>query len=163
MSPAPGPRADAAQAKADRYRPLAEIEAVSKQDYTDAAAQARAGRAPASRRPARRCETAQINLRFTTSRRRSAAASAARCSPSARWSPSSQADPLAMIQRLDPIYVDIQQSSADLLTLRRALAAGGVDPGQHAGPPQARGRQRLRLHRHGRSSPRRSSIRAPAR
>ena len=34
-----------------------------------------------------------------------------------------QADPLAVIQRLDPIYVDIQQSSADLLALRRALAA----------------------------------------
>ena len=40
----------------------------------------------------------------------------------------SQADPLAVIQRLDPMFVDIQQSSADLLTLRRALAAGGSTP-----------------------------------
>ena len=34
-----------------------------------------------------------------------------------------------MIQRLDPIYVDVQQSVADMLALRRAMAAGGVMPG----------------------------------
>jgi membrane fusion protein (multidrug efflux system) len=39
-----------------------------------------------------------------------------------------QADPLATIQQLDPIFVDIQQSSADLLALRRSLAAGGAAP-----------------------------------
>ncbi|MEL4474672.1 efflux transporter periplasmic adaptor subunit, partial [Shewanella algae] len=43
-----------------------------------------------------------------------------------------QADPLATIQRLDPIYVDIQQSSTDLLALRRALASGGAVPGSAA-------------------------------
>src|SRR5690606_30740677 len=32
------------------------------------------------------------------------------------------------IQRLDPIFVDIQQSSAELLALRRSLAAGGAVP-----------------------------------
>ncbi len=37
-----------------------------------------------------------------------------------------QATPLATIQRLDPIFVDIQQSSGALLTLRRAIAAGGL-------------------------------------
>jgi len=39
-----------------------------------------------------------------------------------------QADPLAVIQRLDPIFVDIQQSSGELLALRRALAQQGVVP-----------------------------------
>ncbi len=38
----------------------------------------------------------------------------------------SQTDPLAQIQRLDPIYVDIQQSAGALLALRRSLASGGV-------------------------------------
>jgi membrane fusion protein (multidrug efflux system) len=33
---------------------------------------------------------------------------------------------MTTIQRLDPIFVDIQQSSADLLALRRALASGGL-------------------------------------
>jgi len=40
----------------------------------------------------------------------------------------SQADPLAQIQRLDPMFVDIQQSSADILALRRSLAKGGTVP-----------------------------------
>ena len=39
-----------------------------------------------------------------------------------------QTQALATIQRLDPIYVDIQQSSSDLLALRRALSSGGVVP-----------------------------------
>ena len=41
----------------------------------------------------------------------------------------SQTQPLAIIQRIDPIFVDIQQSSAELTELRRALAQGGVLPG----------------------------------
>lgn len=39
-----------------------------------------------------------------------------------------QTEPLAVIQRLDPVYVDIQQSSADLLALRRALTRDGIVP-----------------------------------
>src|SRR5690606_38808202 len=35
-----------------------------------------------------------------------------------------QANAMTTIQRLDPVFVDIQQSSADLLALRRQLAAG---------------------------------------
>ena len=34
--------------------------------------------------------------------------------------------PLAVIQQLDPIYVDVTQSSADLLRLRRGLASGAL-------------------------------------
>ncbi|WP_447415056.1 HlyD family efflux transporter periplasmic adaptor subunit, partial [Clostridium perfringens] len=37
-----------------------------------------------------------------------------------------QTQALATIQRLDPIYVDIQQSSADLLKLRQQIMAGQV-------------------------------------
>ncbi|SBV37010.1 multidrug efflux system [uncultured Stenotrophomonas sp.] len=35
-----------------------------------------------------------------------------------------QAEPLATIHQLDPIYIDVSQSSAELLQLRRELAAG---------------------------------------
>jgi len=37
-----------------------------------------------------------------------------------------QDNPLTTIQRLDPIYVDIQQSSADLLKLREQMLSGQV-------------------------------------
>ena len=45
----------------------------------------------------------------------------------------SQAAPLATIQQLDPVYVDVTQSSAELLRLKRSLANGelkGQDVGQ---------------------------------
>ena len=38
----------------------------------------------------------------------------------------SQASALATIQQLDPVYVDVTQSSADLLRLKRSLASGQV-------------------------------------
>ena len=37
-----------------------------------------------------------------------------------------QAAPLATVQNLDRIYVDVTQSAADLLKLRRAMAVGAV-------------------------------------
>ncbi|CAN5298882.1 efflux RND transporter periplasmic adaptor subunit [soil metagenome] len=116
---------EAAQAKADRYRPLAKIEAVSQQDFTDASAAARqAGAGVAQNRAA--LDTANINLRFT----RISAPITGRIGRSLVTTgalvTSAQADPMTTIQRLDPIFVDIQQSSADLLALRRALASGGL-------------------------------------
>ena len=38
-----------------------------------------------------------------------------------------QAEPLATINQLDPIYIDVTQSSAELLQLRRELAAGRLE------------------------------------
>ena len=40
-----------------------------------------------------------------------------------------QTTALATISTLDPIYVDIDQSSAELLALERAAQAGQVDRG----------------------------------
>ena len=120
--------ADAAQARANRYRPLAEIEAVSKQDYTDAAAQARAARAGVAQTGAA-LRTAQINLKYTSIPAPISGRIGRSLFTVGALVTANQADPLAVIQRADPIYVDIQQSSADLLTLKRALAAGGVTPG----------------------------------
>ncbi|MEI9852896.1 MAG: efflux RND transporter periplasmic adaptor subunit [Sphingomonas sp.] len=39
---------------------------------------------------------------------------------------SGQTNPLSTIQRLDPMFVDIQQSSADLLRLRQGMLSGGL-------------------------------------
>ncbi|MCW3797578.1 efflux RND transporter periplasmic adaptor subunit [Sphingomonas sp. BN140010] len=120
--------ADAAQARANRYRPLAQIEAISQQDYTDAAAQARQARAAVAQNNAA-LETARINLRFATVRAPISGRIGRSLFTQGALVSSSQADPLAVIQRTDPIFVDIQQSSADLTTLRRALSTGGANPG----------------------------------
>lgn len=44
----------------------------------------------------------------------------------------SQATPLVTISQLNPIYVDISQSSSDLLKLRQQLASGEAQPGGNA-------------------------------
>ena len=117
--------AEAARVRAARYRPLAQIEAVAQQDYTDAAAQAAQSAAAVAQSRAQ-LETARINLRFTNV----AAPITGRIGRSLYTEgalvTASQTEPLTTISRLDPMFVDIQQSSADLLALRRSLAAGGT-------------------------------------
>jgi membrane fusion protein, multidrug efflux system len=117
----------AAVTKAARFRPLADMEAISRQDYSDAAAAARQATAAVAQTRAQ-LDAARINLRFT----RVLAPISGRIGRSLVTTgglvTANQATALTTIQRLDPIYVDIQQSSADLLALRRSLAQGGVVP-----------------------------------
>lgn len=118
---------EAARIRAERFRPLAEAEAVSRQDYTDAVAtQRQAAAAVAQNRAA--LETARINQNFT----RVPAPITGRIGRSlftvGALVSSTQTEPLAVIQRLDPMFVDIQQSSASLLALRRSLQQGEVAP-----------------------------------
>lgn len=121
----------AAEARAGRYRPLAQIEAVSKQDLSDAQASAKQADASVAQNRAQ-VETARINLRFT----RVPAPITGRIGRSLVTTgalvTAAQTDALTTIQRLDPIFVDIQQSSADLLTLRRTFASGGSVPSSAA-------------------------------
>ncbi|GGB18463.1 MexX family efflux pump subunit [Sphingomonas metalli] len=120
-------QAEAARILADRYRPLAQIEAISKQDYTNAVAQARQANAAVAQTRAA-LETARINLRFTTVPAPITGRIGRSLFTVGALVSATQTDPLAQIQRLDPIFVDIQQSAADLLSLRRSLASGGVVP-----------------------------------
>jgi membrane fusion protein (multidrug efflux system) len=120
--------AQAAQVKADRYRPLAQIEAISKQDFTDAAAQARQAKAGVAQSQAA-LRTARINLQFTNIPAPISGRIGRSLFTVGALVTANQADPLAVIQRTDPIFIDIQQSAADLLSLKRALAAGGVASG----------------------------------
>ncbi len=113
--------AQATATQAARYAPLAKIEAVSQQELTNAVAQARQGQAAIAQNRAS-LDTAKINLRFTTV----PAPISGRVGRSAftvgALVTNSQTEPLTTIQQLDPIFVDVQQSSADLLALRHALA-----------------------------------------
>lgn len=120
--------ADAASAKAERFKPLAEMEAIAKQDYTDALAEARVAKATVQQMAAT-LDTAKINLRFTTVPAPISGRIGRSLATVGALASASQADPLALIQRTDPIYVDMQQSAAELTSLRRKLAAGGVKPG----------------------------------
>lgn len=117
----------AAAIRAERLGPLAKLEAVSQQDLSDATATARQATATVAQTRAQ-LEAAKINLRFT----RVPAPISGRIGRSLVTTgglvTTNQAEPLTTIQRLDPMYVDIQQSSAELLALRQSLAKGGVTP-----------------------------------
>ena len=117
----------AAQAKAQRYRGLGDTEAVSAQDRDDVIATARQAQAAVQQARAN-MQTSNVNLEFTLVRAPiSGRAGRTLFTPGALVT-ASQADPLTTIQQLDPIYVDVTQSSAQLLQLRRSLAAGKTLP-----------------------------------
>jgi membrane fusion protein (multidrug efflux system) len=120
--------ADAAIVRANRLKPLAEMEAVAAQDYTDAAAQARVARASISQNAAA-LETARINLRFTTVPAPISGRIGRSLVTVGALAGASQTTPLAIIQRTDPMFVDMQQSASDLTALRRKLREGGIAEG----------------------------------
>ncbi len=118
-------------ALARRYGELVKINAISKQDYENAQTAAAQARADVAAQQAA-LRTARIDLGRTTVR----AAIAGRIGRSAFTTgalvTAAQAQALTTIQRLDPVYVDIQQSSADLLKLRQQILAGQVAQGGNA-------------------------------
>jgi membrane fusion protein, multidrug efflux system len=119
--------AESTKIKADRYKPLAQQQAVAQQDYTDALSAAQQAAAAVKQNDAA-LETARVNLRYTTVPSPITGRIGRSLYTVGALVTASQTDPLAVIQQLDPMYVDIQESSADLLALRRSLAQGGALP-----------------------------------
>ncbi|NJS13663.1 MAG: efflux RND transporter periplasmic adaptor subunit, partial [Sphingopyxis sp.] len=119
--------ADATRVRAERFRPLAEMQAISQQDYTDAQAAARAAGAAVEQSRAQ-LDTARINLAFTTITAPIGGRIGRSLVTEGALVTMSQPDPLAIIQRIDPVYVDIQQAGSQMIALRRDLAAGGAGP-----------------------------------
>ena len=119
--------AQAAIAREERYRPLAKSQFVSRQAYDDVLAQSRQTRAAVAQNEAA-LQEARINLRFTRVPAPISGRVGASNVTEGALVTASQTDPLTTITRLDPIYVDIQQSAPELLSLRRDLARGGSVP-----------------------------------
>lgn len=120
-------------AKAGRYKDLVGINAVSKQDFDDVSTALEQANAQIAAAKAA-LDAAQVNL----DRTRILAPISGRAGKSliseGALVTSGQATALVTITQLDPIYVDVTQSSADLLRLRREIAAGRLqaEPVQNA-------------------------------
>ncbi|KAK0351374.1 hypothetical protein LTR94_025190, partial [Friedmanniomyces endolithicus] len=99
------------------------------EDYVNAVAAARSARAGVSQAEAS-LDTARINLRFTTVPAPISGRIGRSLVTPGALATTSQAEPLATIQQLDPIFIDIQQSANDLIALRRSIAQGGAQPNQ---------------------------------
>lgn len=119
--------AQAARARAERFRPLAEMEAISQQDFTDAEAAARAANAAVAQSNAQ-LDTARISLGFTTITAPINGQIGRSLVTEGALVTTSQSDPLAIIQRIDTVFVDMQQSGSELVALRRNIASGGAGP-----------------------------------
>lgn len=110
-------------AQANRYKVLVAANAVSKQDYDNAvAAEGQAAADVAAGKAS--VETAQINLGYTdVVAPISGRTGVSQVTPGA-YVQASQATLMDTIQQLDPVYVDLTQSSLDGLKLRRAAQEG---------------------------------------
>lgn len=117
-----------AKLKAERYAELVKIKAVSQQDADDA--QAALLQANAEVDAARATvNTQRINLDFTRiTSPISGRIGRSSVTPGALVT-ANQTTALTTVQQLDPIYVDVTQTSASLLSLRRSLAAGALKNG----------------------------------
>ncbi|KFX70418.1 hemolysin D [Pseudomonas taeanensis MS-3] len=112
-----------AQLKAKRYVELAKIDAISQQDNEDAQASLYSAEAAYQAAQAN-VESARINLNHTTiTAPITGRIEASSVTPGALVT-ASQDSVLTTVQQLDPLYVDITQSSTDVLRLKRQLADG---------------------------------------
>ena len=117
---------NALEIKANRYRQLVGINAVSKQEYDDLVAQIKLAEADIAASNAA-VKNAQIDLGYSTVRSPISGQSGRSSVTAGALVTANQANALVTIQQLDPIYVDISQSSAELLRLRQQLSQGSID------------------------------------
>jgi len=126
-------QAVAARLLEQRYAPLIAANAVSKQENDEAiAARARAEADVASARAA--VAAARINVVYTQVLSPISGRIGRALVTEGALVTSEQESPLATVQQLDPIYVDIVQSSTAMLRLQRQLASGALvkDADDHA-------------------------------
>ena len=113
------------QPKVARYKELVEIEGVSRQDYDDAVAAHEQAQADVATAQAA-LDVANINLKYTKVLAPiSGRIGRSSVTPGALVT-ASQTTALTTVQQLDPIYVDVTQSSNDLLRLKRELESGNL-------------------------------------
>ncbi|MFU2318602.1 efflux RND transporter periplasmic adaptor subunit [Rahnella sp. PCH160] len=108
-----------------RYKPLLGTNYISKQDYdTAVATAAQADAAVVSAKAA--VETARINLAYTKVTSPISGRIGISSVTEGALVSTGQATAMATVQQLDPIYVDVTQSSNDFLRLKEELADGSL-------------------------------------
>ncbi len=113
----------AARLRAERLKGLVEIKATGRQAYDDALAALQQAEASVSGAKAA-AESARINLSYTPIRAPIPGRTGKSTVTVGALVTAYQPVPLAIVQQLDPIYVDVTQSSAELLRLRQGLQSG---------------------------------------
>jgi membrane fusion protein (multidrug efflux system) len=120
-------------ALARRYKPLLEANAVSEQEYANAVAAQQAGAADVAAAKAA-IATAQINLNYASVTAPISGRIGRALVTEGALVGQGEATPLAVIQQIDPLYVNFTQSAAQVMELRRAMEQGRL---QRAGKADA--------------------------
>ncbi len=114
-----------ARARTERFKELLADKAVSQQDYDDATGALKQVEADIASLMAQ-VESARINLGYTTIRAPISGRIGKSGVTEGAIVTAYQPAPLTTIQQLDPIYVDVPQSTSDLLRLKKRMEAGSL-------------------------------------
>lgn len=112
-----------AAALAERYQPLVEADAVSRQEYANAVAGHEQARADVAAGQAA-VQTAQINLGYASVTAPISGRIGRALVTEGALVGQGESTPLAVIQQIHPVYVNFTQSAAEVMKLRRALESG---------------------------------------
>jgi len=110
-------------AQLERYRPLVAANAISKQEFINAEATQKASLADVAAGKAA-VRTAEINLGYTRVTSPISGRIGRALVTEGALVGQGEATQLALVQQINPVYVNFTQSAAELLQLRRALEAG---------------------------------------
>lgn len=108
---------------AERYKPLVEANAISKQDYANAVSAQKAAEAEVAAGHAA-VQVAQINLAYASITAPISGRIGRALVTEGALVGQGEATPMAVIQQINPMYVNFTQSASEVLSLRRALAQG---------------------------------------
>ena len=112
-----------AQAQAERYKPLLDANAISQQDYISAVAAQKQAEADVAAGKAA-VQLAQINLGYASVNSPIAGRIGRALVTEGALVGQGEATQLALVQQIDPMYVNVTQPVADVLRLRAAIASG---------------------------------------
>ncbi|MEP6873524.1 MAG: efflux RND transporter periplasmic adaptor subunit [Burkholderiales bacterium] len=112
-----------ASALAERYKPLLEANAISKQDYINAVASQKSAEADVATAKAN-VQTAQINLGYASVTSPIGGRIGRALVTEGALVGQGEATQLAVVQQINPMYVNFTQSTTDVLRLRKAVETG---------------------------------------
>lgn len=119
------------QIKTNRYKQLLSSNAVSKQDYDDLVGQVNVAKAQVAAAAAQ-VNNAQIDLGYSVITAPISGQTGRSSVTAGALVTANQSNSLVSIHQLDPVYVDINQSSSELIALRQQLSQGNLGFVQNA-------------------------------
>jgi len=114
------------RAQLDRYRPLAAANAVSKQEYDNTFSSAKQAEADIAQAKAN-VDSAAVNLDWTQVRSPIDGRIGRMLVTPGTLVTAGQVNAIATVTRMDPIYVDVNLATSDMLRLRREFASGKLE------------------------------------